>query len=184
MVERVLKFLAAAGLEYERPDRVDIAFVRNLPVTLVFLPAADIAQYVGEGNVDLGITGEDIVAESGLPVTTEMALGFGKCRLSVLVPTAHADRPVGHYAGSRVVTSFPHVAKQFFGPLDCAASEANGSRVNTSIKCAPRSVRARWSRASDHAVMALCPHPSPAGSSPARWRRRASWASPTPSSTL
>ncbi len=34
-----------------------------MPITLIFLPAADIAQYVGDGNVDLGITGEDIVAE-------------------------------------------------------------------------------------------------------------------------
>jgi hypothetical protein len=29
-----------------------------MPITILFLPAADIAQYVGEGNVDLGITGE------------------------------------------------------------------------------------------------------------------------------
>jgi ATP phosphoribosyltransferase len=29
-----------------------------LPITLVFLPAADIAAYVGEGNVDMGITGQ------------------------------------------------------------------------------------------------------------------------------
>ena len=35
-----------------------------MPVTLVFLPAADIAKYVGAGNVDMGITGEDIVAET------------------------------------------------------------------------------------------------------------------------
>jgi ATP phosphoribosyltransferase len=34
-------------------------------VTLVFLPAHDIATYVGEGNVDMGITGYDVVQESG-----------------------------------------------------------------------------------------------------------------------
>ena len=32
------------GLEYDRPDRVDVALVRNLPITLIFLSAADIAQ--------------------------------------------------------------------------------------------------------------------------------------------
>ena len=34
-----------------------------MPITLVFLPAKDIATFVGEGKVKLGITGEDMVAE-------------------------------------------------------------------------------------------------------------------------
>ena len=38
-----------------------------------FLPAADIAAYVGEGNVDMGITGEDIVAESEMDVNVVRA---------------------------------------------------------------------------------------------------------------
>lgn len=38
---------------------MDIALSTNLPLTLVFLPAADIAQYVGEGNIDIGITGKN-----------------------------------------------------------------------------------------------------------------------------
>jgi hypothetical protein len=40
-----------------------------MPITLVFLPAADIAAYVGEGNVDMGITGQDIIAETRAEVT-------------------------------------------------------------------------------------------------------------------
>lgn len=38
---------------------------RFLLVQLVFLPASDIASYVALGNVDLGITGQDIVRENG-----------------------------------------------------------------------------------------------------------------------
>ena len=85
MSEKCLKFLEAAGLEYSRPDRTDVALVHNMPITLVFLPASDIASYVGEGNVDIGITGEDIVAESGVSVTTALKLGFGKCKLALQV---------------------------------------------------------------------------------------------------
>jgi ATP phosphoribosyltransferase len=48
-----------------QPPRLDIADCTGLPVTLVFLPAHDIATYVGEGNVDMGITGYDVVQESG-----------------------------------------------------------------------------------------------------------------------
>ena len=124
--ERCLKFLEAAGLDYHRPDRVDVAQVTNLPITLVFLPAADIAQYVGEGDVDLGITGEDIIAETGARVNLEMKLGFGKCKLAVQVPKAHKDAPIGQYAGARVVTSFPNITHKFFAPLDAAAADGVG----------------------------------------------------------
>ena len=119
-----------------RPERVDVALVRNLPITLVFLPAADIAKYVGEGNVDLGITGEDIIAEAGVSVEREMALGFGSCRLSLLVPTQHASARASDYAGCRIVTSFPEVTRAFFAPLDAAAGCA------TSIKFVSGSVEA------------------------------------------
>ena len=94
-----------------------MALVRNLPITLVFLPAADIAKYVGEGNVDLGITGEDIIAEAGVSVEREMALGFGSCRLSLLVPTQHASARASDYAGCRIVTSFPEVSQKLCAPL-------------------------------------------------------------------
>jgi len=136
IAEKCLQFLKASGLEYDRPERVDVALVRNLPITLVFLPAADIAKYVGEGNVDLGITGEDIIAEAGVSVEREMALGFGSCRLSLLVPTQHASARASDYAGCRIVTSFPEVTRAFFAPLDAAAGCA------TSIKFVSGSVEA------------------------------------------
>jgi hypothetical protein len=56
---------------------VDVAQCTNLPLTIVFLPAADIAKYVGEGNVDVGITGLDVVEETREPV--EVALVCPHC---------------------------------------------------------------------------------------------------------
>lgn len=65
--------------------RIQIALCKNLPVALVFLPASDIAQFVGAGNVDLGVTGQDVIAESRMDgkVQQLLPLGFGKCRLCV-----------------------------------------------------------------------------------------------------
>ena len=63
LFEQVNRMLEGAGLDYTRPQRVDVAQCKTLPVTLVFLPAADIPKYVAEGNVDLGITGQDMVPE-------------------------------------------------------------------------------------------------------------------------
>lgn len=72
LYERVVKLLLGAGLDHQRPNRLDVAHCTNLPVTLVFLPASDIATYVGEGNVDVGITGIDVVQESEVDVETIM----------------------------------------------------------------------------------------------------------------
>tara|TARA_B110000208_G_scaffold151353_1_gene182842 strand:+ start:400 stop:600 length:201 start_codon:yes stop_codon:yes gene_type:complete len=45
--------------------RLDIALCDTVPIKFVFLPAHDIPQYVAAGEVDLGITGQDMVAEGG-----------------------------------------------------------------------------------------------------------------------
>ena len=45
-------------------DGLDIALCKDLNMTMVFLPASDISKYVGEGNVDIGVTGVDIVEEN------------------------------------------------------------------------------------------------------------------------
>lgn len=112
--DKILKLLDGAGLDYYRPARVDIAVCSSLPVTLVFLPASDIATFVGEGNIDVGITGQDIVAESQVPVVELMKLGFGKCKLDVQAPVKDGISSPAQLAGKRIVTSFPVIAEEYF----------------------------------------------------------------------
>jgi ATP phosphoribosyltransferase len=116
--EKVLELLKGAGIEFRREERLDVAICKNLPITIVFLPAADIAKYVGEGNVELGITGVDVVEESMVEVTRIMDLGFGKCKLCVQAPVVDNVVDVKDLAGKRIVTSFPDLAKKFFAPMD------------------------------------------------------------------
>lgn len=68
LYERVQGILKGSGLHHIRASRLDVAPCTRQPVTIVFLPAADIAKYVSDGNVDMGITGEDIIAESSANV--------------------------------------------------------------------------------------------------------------------
>lgn len=136
MYETVSKLLAGSGIEYKRKDRLDIAHCTNLPLSIVFLPAADIATYVGEGEVDIGITGEDVVAESEVDVITLMELGFGACNLSVQAPKAADISDVGMLAGKRIVTSFPNLTRKFFSGLEQPGGAA------TQIKCISGSVEA------------------------------------------
>src|SRR5258707_14923678 len=61
--QATLDLLSGSDIQFRRETRLDIALVKNLPIALIFLPAADIPTFVGEGRVDLGITGVDQVAE-------------------------------------------------------------------------------------------------------------------------
>ncbi|EEC50534.1 predicted protein [Phaeodactylum tricornutum CCAP 1055/1] len=116
--DKILQMLKGSGIEFRREPRLDVALCVDLPITLVFLPASDIAKYVGEGNIDLGITGLDIVKESQVEVDHVMDLGFGKCKLCVQVPSDDNITDVSTLAGKRIVTSFPELTKQFFQPFD------------------------------------------------------------------
>lgn len=86
----------------------------------VFLPASDIPSFVGKGNVDLGITGQDVIQESQMQqhVTEVLPLNFGKCALQVQVPEAGPIQTVERLAGKRVVTSFEVLSGEYFGRLD------------------------------------------------------------------
>ena len=78
-----------------------------------YLRPRDIAVYVGEGTLDLGITGRDLVLDSRAPVTERMPLGFGDSALSLAAPP-------GRFAaaedldGMRVATSYAGLVEDFF----------------------------------------------------------------------
>ncbi|CAM9572882.1 unnamed protein product, partial [Hapterophycus canaliculatus] len=121
-----------------QPERVDIAHCSDLPVTLVFLPAHDIAMYVGEGNVDIGITGLDVVKETSdeTEIDVAMELGFGKCKLCVQAPVSAGITDVKTLAGKRIVTSFPSVCKTFFDQYDTPDNPTKIKYVSGSVEAA------------------------------------------------
>ena len=116
--EKVVEVLKGAGIEFRRQPRLDVAVATGLPITLIFLSASDIAKFVGEGNVDLGITGQDMVQENEVTVEKILDLGFGKCNLCVQAPVVDNVRDVRNLAGKRIVTSFPNLTKSFFNKYD------------------------------------------------------------------
>lgn len=113
--------LEGINLEYVRQNRLDYAVCKHIAVTLIFLPAHDIPHYVSNGNVDLGITGEDMIRETGAKVKTEMRLGFGKCKLCLLAPKEqckeYARSLPDVLKGKRIVTSFSNITKECYGAL-------------------------------------------------------------------
>ncbi|CAG8614582.1 7748_t:CDS:2, partial [Acaulospora colombiana] len=118
--EQCIALLRGADINFHRHNRLDIALVQNLPIAIVFLPAADIAKYVGEGNVDMGITGQDMIFESQVndKIDEILELGFGKCKLQVQAPVKGGATKVEELVGKRIVTSFEALAGKYFGELD------------------------------------------------------------------
>ena len=84
----------------------------------IFVRAQDIPEFVADGAADVGVTGWDLVNESGRPLTSHLDLGFGRCRLVV---AARDDAGIGSLADigsaatpARVATVFPNIARRFF----------------------------------------------------------------------
>ena len=129
--------LKGAGIEFRREARLDVALCVELPITLVFLPAADIAKFVGKGDVDIGITGFDVVIESKVDVEKVLDLGFGKCKLCVQAPVIDKISSVEVLAGQRIATSFTNISTDFFKSYDeKAGTETEISFVSGSVEAA------------------------------------------------
>ncbi|KAF2645650.1 ATP phosphoribosyltransferase [Massarina eburnea CBS 473.64] len=141
-----LDLLHGSDIQFHRHSRLDIALVKNHPLALVFLPAADIPTFVGEGRVDLGITGRDQVAEHecAVPPTDTtgveevLDLGFGKCKLQVQVPLRGTLTKPEDLVGKNVVTSFTNLTEQYFRKLEAQ----HETKQKTNIKYVGGSVEA------------------------------------------
>ena len=114
LADQAAELLSQAGLKFLRQNRSLFARVSELPIDITFLRTDDIPVLCAEGAIDMGITGSDLLDESGVELTTRLALGVGRCRLSVCVPEDSAVNSPADLDGCRVATSFPHVTNEFF----------------------------------------------------------------------
>ena len=152
--QQCLDLLSGSDIQFHRHNRLDIALVKNLPLALIFLPAADIPTFVGEGRVDLGITGRDQVAEHEVltpPTETSgvieiMDLGFGMCKLQVQVPEKGEIQRPEQLIGKNIVTSFTQLSEQYFRTLESQGTQQvngdSGSKLRTNIMWLGGSVEA------------------------------------------
>lgn len=106
--ELAAELLKEAGLSFRRSERSLFARCRDIPIDVTFLRTEDIPVLCAEGAIDMGITGSDLVAESGADVVERLDLGVGQCRLAVCVPEDSPIQKPSELAGCRIATSFPH----------------------------------------------------------------------------
>lgn len=175
--QATLDLLSGSDIQFRRDTRSDIALVKNLPIALIFLPAADIPEFVNAGDVALGITGRDQVAEHAASLRSSenygveevIDLGFGKCKLQVQVPEQGDITEPGQLVGKNVATSFTALTKAYFAKLEGKISSTKGvhdvdglaSDLQTTIKTLNGSVETACALHVAHGVVDLvgqCPH--------------------------
>jgi ATP phosphoribosyltransferase len=107
------ELLKQAGLSFRRQERSLFARVGEMPIDVTFLRTDDIPVLCAEGAIDMGLTGSDLMAESGADVLTRLELGMGRCKLALCVPEDSSIHTPSQLAGKRVATSFPNVTRKY-----------------------------------------------------------------------
>jgi ATP phosphoribosyltransferase len=135
MVEPTLRLLHDAGLVFEEHDRSLVSRVQNFELDILFVRTNDIIEFVGDGVADLGITGIDLLTETGAELPRVRDLGYGRCRLAAAVPNDAPYRSVEDLAGLRVATAHPNTARRYFAdkgiPVDIIP-------ISGAVEVAPR----------------------------------------------
>jgi ATP phosphoribosyltransferase len=109
---------ADAGLDVRASD--DRALTASLggEFEAIFVRAQDIPEFVADGAADVGVTGWDLVRESGRELRELLDLGFGACRIVVAAREesgiASLDDLPADGERPRVATVFPRVTERFF----------------------------------------------------------------------
>ena len=132
--EDAVRLLQEAGYRCSRSGRELIVRDQANEIDFVFLRPRDIALYVGNGVLDLGLTGRDLEMDSGAAVTEVMPLEFGRSRFCFAVPK-DSGLTVEKLDGLRIATSYPELLRQNlekFG-LKCPIVKLDGA-VEISIR--------------------------------------------------
>ena len=109
--EDAVRLLGEAGYKCSRSGRELVVSDRVNDIDFVFLRPRDIALYVGDGVLDLGITGRDLKEDSGADVIELFPLGFGRSRFCFAVPK-ESGLTVEKLGGLRIATSYPELLRR------------------------------------------------------------------------
>ncbi len=113
LAEISAELLNDAGISFRRSERSLFARCKDMPVEVTFLRTDDIPVLAAEGAIDIGITGADLVAESGASLVHRLDLGIGSCRLALCVSIDDPVLDASQLAGKRIATSFPRITREW-----------------------------------------------------------------------
>jgi ATP phosphoribosyltransferase len=103
--------LSEAGYRQRADDRDLICRDEINDVEFFYLRPRDIATYVGSGDLDLGVTGRDLLVDSGSEAVELLDLAFGPAtfRFAGRVGAFSDISDVSAFAGKRIATAYPGI---------------------------------------------------------------------------
>lgn len=105
--------LTEAGYSGRRDSRKLVHADTRNDVEFFYLRPRDIATYVGSGALDVGITGRDLLLDSGSAATEVETLEFGDSTFRFAAPAGSELTELEDLAGKRIATSYPQLVDDF-----------------------------------------------------------------------
>ena len=127
-----LSLLRQAGLIFETTERSLKVSVQNFALEILLLRSNDIPEIVADGVADIGISGQNTIAEKGYQVREVEKLGFGACELCLAYPEG-VENP--NLEGKSIATSYPRLLQKYF---DQQQIQAQIVPLSGSVELAPR----------------------------------------------
>ena len=119
----------------QRTDPKDL-ICRDEPnnVEFFYLRPRDIALYVGEGTLDVGITGRDLLLDCGAKAEEVLGLGFGRSTFRFAGPSGRYT-DVTQLQGTRIATSYVGIVRQYLAErgIDATVNRLDGA-VESSVQ--------------------------------------------------
>ncbi|MFV0590110.1 MAG: ATP phosphoribosyltransferase [Draconibacterium sp.] len=132
--EDSMNLINEAGIGLSVGRRTLVSEAKNFPMDALYLRDDDIPQTVADGVSDIGIVGENEVAEKGENVLIAKRLGFSKCRLSLAIPKSQDYPGLEFFNGKKIATSYPGILKKFLKENNI---EAEIHVITGSVEIAP-----------------------------------------------
>ncbi len=103
--EPASRMLREAGYRQRRESRELVLFDAENEVEFFYIRPRDVAVYVGAGTVDVGITGRDLLLDSGANAVEHRGLGFARATFRFAAPGGQ-DLTLEDLRGKRIATSY------------------------------------------------------------------------------
>lgn len=132
--EDSLNLIKECGIDFNKSDNKLTSKAFNFPIEFLFLRDDDIPGYVEDGVADIGIVGENVLAEKGKVADVIEKLGFSKCRLSIAVPKDYPYEGIQSLAGKNIATSYPKILGDY---LKANNVTAHIHEISGSVEIAP-----------------------------------------------
>ncbi len=137
LFDKTISLLSEAGFKFDISERQLFAPIFNFPMEILFVRADDIPTYIYSGIVDLGITGQDLVAEEEVDIQQLLPLGYGKASMVVAAPEGTIDsiEDLKNKGTIRIATSFKNITKRFFEDINIKYEIAD---IHGAVEITPR----------------------------------------------